>query len=514
MATKKSKKVKRRQLSCTVAIEVSHSELSLVVVDKTPEGTCAVRGYRSQWLHQAPNLNHDRGIEELTAALAPIVAQENLAGGSVHVALSSDFCVTRVIAGETDKMLSELRSLRDRSAHYLSLGAGAKAISQTIRGLDVKNSQAWLTVTNRSTLENLVCAIEDAGLFPELIEHSMVAVCRAVGRMGGDTGAPAIIIIPNDRGVDLGISYRGQLLFDYRPGGVGSKETIVQIVEHHLERIQRYCSRFFRFASGQLNRVYLVGSPEDVEQVRAQFVGSRRLTAEVINPTTTCTEWSFSDSMLENPIYVAPLGTALVEPERLSLPSDARGFPDLMDAFRSGLRAPIWPLIRQHLWPVAAAGLLGAVIYGGALVEHVWAGSVEGQVATIEAEAGSAVTMKLELEGLNGRAKYLKLLDSELTSPPVHELLAQIVKVKPAAVFLEDIRILQDGLISLVGKAETKDAVYEFEANLKKVPLLRSPGVVSTQPDRLPTTDNATGFTLKAKFADPNGQEERKAKNG
>jgi Tfp pilus assembly protein PilN len=514
MVSKKPKKIKRRQLACKVAIEISHSELSLIIVDKKEDGAVHVRGYRTQWLQQAPSLNHGQGVAELTAALATIVEQEQLAGGTVQIALSSDFCVTRVIAGETDKMLSELRNLRDRSAHYLSLGAGAKAISQTIRALDVKNSQGWLTVTNRATLDNLNRALENAGLFPDFIEHSMVAVCRAVGRMGGDKDAPAIIIEPNDRGVDLGISYRGQLLFDYRPGGVGSKETIVQIVEQHLERIQRYCSRFFRFAGGQLNRVYLVGSPEDVEQVRSQFLASKRLTAEVINPTTVCTDWHFADSLVSNPDYVAPLGAALVEAEQSQLPANERAFPNLMDAYRTGIQAPLWPLVKRHLWPVAAAGVLAAIVYSGAMVQHSRAGSVETQVATIEAESGNAATMKLEMDSITTRVKYLHVLDDELTIPPVHDLISQIVKVKPRSVFLDGIQVSQDGQIEVTGKAETKDAVFEFETGLKNVPLLKSPNVESTRPDKLPTTENATAFKLKAKFADPNGNAERNAKNG
>ena len=513
MATKKNKKIKCRPLSCTVGISISHSDLSMVIVDKQPDGACSVRGYRSQWLHQAPGLNHEAGVAELTAALAPIVESENLAGGSVSVALSSDFCVTRVIAGETDKMITEMRSLRDRSAHYLSLGAGTKAVSQAMRGLDVKHSQASLTVTNRQTLDNLVQALEEAGLFPALIEHSMVAVCRALGRMGGDHSAPAIIIEPNDRGVDLGISYRGQLLFDYRPGGVGSRETIVQIVEQHLERIQRYCSRFFRFAGGQLNRVYLVGNPEDVEQVRYQFAGSRRLTAEVINPTTVCADWSFSDSLMANPFYVAPLGSALVAAEQLSKTADERGFPDLMDAVRDGIRAPLWPLVRQHLWPVAAAGILGALVYSGALMKHAQAGSVEGELATIEAESSSATTMKMEMEQLNVRAKYLKQLDNDLSPAPVHELLAQVGKVKPATVYMDDFIIAADG-ITLRGKADSNDAMLEFETNLRKVSLIRGARVESTRPIQLPTSENAFGFEIKGKFAGSNGTKEQGAKNG
>ena len=84
----------------------------------------------------------------------------------------------------------------------------------------------------------------------------------------------------------------------------------------------------------------------------------------------------------------------------------------------------------------------------------------------------------------------------------MHDLLAQIVKAKPRQVFLDSIRVSPDSLIIVEGKAETKDAVFEFEASLKSVPLLKSPRVESTRHDRLPTTDTATGFTIKAKFAD------------
>lgn len=514
MLNKKAKKIKRRQLNCKVAIEISRSEFSLVIVEKNDDGPGEVRGYRSQWLQQAPGLNHEQGIAELTAALAPIVEQQSLAGGSVQVALSSDFCVTRVIAGETDRMMSELRSLRDRSAHYLSLGAGTKAISQTIRSLDVKSSQIWLTVTNRDTLDNLNRALEAAGLYPESIQHSMVAICRAVGQMGGDKVAPAIIIDPSDRGVDLGISYRGQLLFDYRPGGVGSKETIVQIVEQHLERIQRYCSRFFRFAGGQLNRVFLVGSPDDVEHVRRQFLNSTRLTAEVINPTSVCADWKFADSLVSNANYVAPLGAALVEAEQLRLPPNERGFPDLMDAYRSGIRTPLWPLVKRHLWPVAAAALLGVLVYGGALVQHTRAASVEGQIATIEAEAGSAATMRIETESITSRVKYLQRLDEALSLPPVHELLAQVVRVKPKTVFLDGIAVAADGLITVAGVAETQESVFAFNEGLKTLPLLNSPYIESQTDVILPTTENGSRFIIKSKFADSNGHTERNTKNG
>jgi len=513
MATKRAKRFKRRQLACTVGLEISRNEVSAVMVDRHEDGTREVRGRRATWLQQATSLNSEQGRAELTAFLTDLAQKEQLTGGSVSVSLSSEFCVTRVLAGETDRINSELRSIRERSTHYLSLGFGAKAMSQSVRLLDVKNSHAWLTVTNEDTLQNVMDAVSDAGMFPELIEHSIVAICRAVGRMGIDTASPVIIIEPTDRGADLGISYRGQLLFDYRPGGTDCRQNIAEIVEHHLERIQRYCNRFFRFASGQINRVYLVGAPADVEQVKAQFAKSTRLSAETIDPSAVCPDWKYAEDVVMNAHYVAPLGTALVEAEQLRLKPDARGFPDLMDVFRSGHKEPLLPLVKRHLWPVAAAALLGMLVYGGAMLRGAQANSLLGTVTQIENDSSRANNLKLELEAINGKVKIMRQLDQE-ASYPAHELLSQIVMVKPATVYLNTLQIAEDGTITLQGTGETQPVVYSFEAALKKLPLLKSASVEKTTQARLETAENATGFTLKARFADSSAQTERTKNNG
>ncbi len=50
-----------------------------------------------------------------------------------------------------------------------------------------------------------------------------------------------------------------------------------------------------------------------------------------------------------------------------------------------------------------------------------------------------------------------------------------MVKLKPPQVFLDGIRVGQDGQIILDGKAETKESVFEFETKLKGLALLKSP---------------------------------------
>ena len=516
MRIRKTKKVKQRELPCTVAIEISREELTMIIVDNKGEKERAVRGHRRTWLRDATSLHTEQGVQELSEALLDLVNDEKLAGGSINVALSSDFCVTRVLAGETEKILPELRSLRERSAHYLSLGAGPKEVSQCIRPLDVKNSQAWLTVTNRETLTQATQAVENAGMRPSLIEHSMVSICRAVGRMGGDVAGPVIIIEPSDRGVDLGISYRGQLLFDYRPGGVHSKDHVAEIVEKHLDRIQRYSTRFFRFASGQIRRVYLVGHLSDAEFVKAQFAGSTNLTAELLDPAQICPEWKYDDKIVGNPDFLAPLGSALIEGDQVRVPADERGYPDLMDVYRLGRRDPIWPAAKRHLWPVAAAAALGIVVYGGAMARHAQARGIEQQVTDAETEAATATVLKLEIENASTRAKYLKVLDDDLVTPPVHVLLASLRQSQPknGGVYMHKVVLTQPDEVMIEGVAETSDLLYEFEANLKNTPLLTGVSLEALKDVQIPTSAKAAGFTIKCKFTGFTDQVERKGSRG
>lgn len=511
MGKKSHKKVKRRQLPCTVAVEISRDELVMVIVEPKPDESREVRGYRVCWRHESTGLDSDGGMAELAQALEALAVKEKLIGGSVHVSLSSDFCVTRVLAGETDRMMADLRGQRERSANYLSLGAGVKVVSESIRALDVKNSQAWLTVTNRETLERVVAAMESAGLFPELVEHSIVAMCRAVGRMGGDLAGPVIIIEPNEKGVELGVSYRGQLLFDYRPGGIHSKAHVAEIVERHLERIQRYSKRYFRFASGQITRVFLVGAQEDTEAVRAQFANSTRLSAEVLVPAALCSEWQCGENLKSDPDFVAAMGSALIDGARLALPPNERGFPDLMDAYRNSHREPLWPGVRRHLWPVAAAAVVGLLVYGTATVTHGRARSTEAEVAVAEEETSKASTMKLELETLTTRARYLAVMERDLANLPIHELIATIVRAKPKDVYMDSIELDESGQASFKGKAESENLAFEFLDELKKSPVLQGAQLDSTGPDRL-LDKPATWFLIKCKFVGKADNSEGKVK--
>src|SRR5882724_5978602 len=59
--------------------------------------------------------------KESTTLYSELVAEERLSGAQVHIALSGEFCVTRVVIGSTEDVRRELAELKERSHRYLTL---------------------------------------------------------------------------------------------------------------------------------------------------------------------------------------------------------------------------------------------------------------------------------------------------------------------------------------------------------------------------------------------------------
>ena len=75
----------------------------------------------------------------------------------------------------------ELAQLEERSALYLSLGTGPKALAASVRQIDARHQHALLTVANKKTLETIVAAADRLGIEIDTIEPSLVAMSRCVG---------------------------------------------------------------------------------------------------------------------------------------------------------------------------------------------------------------------------------------------------------------------------------------------------------------------------------------------
>ena len=508
----KNKTNRRATPSRQIAIEIASRGLAMVIVERADGRRPRVRGYHLTWALSATSVYTPEGVREMAAALGRLVTREKLSGSTVRLVLSSDLCVTRVTAGTSEQVRAELHNLHDRSAHYLWLGAGPKALAESTRAIDAKHVRTWLTVTNESSLQNIVLAVQQTGLKVELVEHSMVAACRALGSVGAESDSTAIIVELNQRGVDLGVCYKGQLLFDYRPGGIDSKERLGEIIARHLDRIQRYCDRQFRFARGRIARVYLCGEPEEVERVRHQFDGVERLTAETLDLPAVCPNWDYSDDFSADARYIAPLGAVLAAENQLEKPVDERGIPDLMDHFRRSWRQPLLPTLARLAWPVAAALLLAVGIFASSFYEQGQAHAMENQAATREVEQTRLLELKRQLEETVAKSKHLESIRGQIVNPPWHETISMIGYCLPKGTWLDSIRIDDNGQIAITGTSAAEDQVFEFVRYLKEVPVLSRVNLESQRPTRA-ATGNAVSFDVKCNFSDRSDVVKRASSN-
>lgn len=509
----KVKKNKRKLPNHLVAIEIQRSQVALIVAERQQENLTNISGHHMTWLQDATSLQTEDGVRELTAALRTLAGKAKAVGAGANVSLSSELCVTRVLAGETEALQNEIRDLHERSSQYLSLGVGEKAVAQSSRAIDAKHSQTWLTVANKQTLDNLLKAVEQAGLHVDLIEHSLVAICRVIGQSGRDAASPVIIIDINERGVDLGVSYRGQLLFDYRPGGLDSKCQIGEIINRHLERIQRYCNRQFRNVSGTISDAFICGLPDELDEVRQQFQGTS-LNAEVLDPSGLCPAWGFDDGFTPDAHFVAPIGSLLIEEAQLEQPPEERGLPDLMDAYRSAWREPLAPALIKVGWPIAAALLLALGIYGAAHMEGNNAANLEAQAELRNTDAMSVSRMQSEVDMTTKRIKYLTTIKASVSNPAYHQLVAAIGQSIPMGVWLKQIDIDERGIVTIKGPAESSDAMFEFVADLKKVAQLTDVSLLSQDNARSQTGEGQlVVFNIQCRYVGSNDLIERTASN-
>jgi hypothetical protein len=332
-----------------------------------------------------------------------------------------------------------------------------------------------------------------------------------VGRTGRDKDRPVIAIDINERGVDLGVSYRGQLLFDYRPGGIDSKERIGEIVSRHLDRIQRYCARQFRNAAGNISEVLLCGIPDDLPQVAEQFVGSN-LTAEIFDPKAVSPESDYTASCNLSSHYVAPLGSLVIEQEQLDQPANERGLPDLMDTYRARLREPLVPALVKLAWPIAAMLLVSVGIYGFAALEGAAAAGVEAELAILDADRSRVDKTRTDLEETMKQFESVSKIISSAERPSYHRLLGAIGQSMPSGVWLESLRVDDEGTVAIQGPGTNDDMVFGFVEQLKKLPMLSDVSLQGQQPIQL-QTGPAIRFDIKCRFVEEDDYTERTASN-
>ena len=258
----------------TLALEVAGPMLRMVAIEGA-EGAerLQVQTRSVVWQREASDWVSEQGIEELGTAIRTLAAEEKLEGSKVTVTLGGAACFTWSMAGRCDEVRRALAGLEDRGSLYVTLGAGPKLAAASSHPLDSRREHLLVSIVHQKIVETLAGAVRQAGLVLTRLEPGLVSLSRLLGHLGHDRDAPAMILNLHDRGAELGVSYRGRLLLDYRPVAHVTAEAAAEAVIRHLDQIGRYCARQHSYATGPIDRIFLFGpSP----QVRVVHDGLRR----------------------------------------------------------------------------------------------------------------------------------------------------------------------------------------------------------------------------------------------
>ena len=487
---------KKKQIERKVAIGLTSNDLTLLILEKSLTGDISrVRDRHLVWRKEAADLHSEQGQKELTSALIELAGIEKLQGVPIHIALSSDLCVTRVISGDNDHVRQELHELIERSSGYLSLGVGDKLTAVSEAAIDARRRHVWVTVANRAIMEALDDAFEAARLKVVRIEHSLAALSRVVQATGDDADAPVIVIDVADSGVDVGISYNGQLLLDYRPSGSNAKDSVGVIIARHTKRLQRYIDRLLRGKS-PISRVCICGKTEDVGNVREQLEKleeAGEITLRLLTPGNVPTGWDLTEEAANDSSLTADLGILLEQ----TAGSIANDYPNLLDPLRESRRRPILkPLLRMG-WPILATIAASILVWSVTLFEAIETRIFESQLTSLEEDVERVNRLHQEAVVARSRVAHLQRIADSLEMRPWDQLIQRVGQSLPRGVWLESIQVDRAGNVTIGGTSNSEDGLFELVEHLRKVPDLWRVALESTQQNHL-ENGPAIQFALSA----------------
>lgn len=456
------------------------------------------------WRKDATSLHTEQGTQELTTAFRTLVNEERLAGAKVRIALSGEFCVTRVVTGPTDDVRREFAELEDRSLRYLTLGPGKKALAGCTQQLDARHQHALLAVANQRTLDQLMRIADAVGVQVECIEPSLIALSRAQAQLHSAC-QDACLLIQLDEGVaELGICHNGRLLLDYRPGGHTNAENVADVVALHISRLQRYVERYHSYLSAPLRHVYLAGDSAAVDRARHRFAELKSFEVHVLQPGDINMPWSHAAETPGTPLAAA-LGTAL----SLYNDSTEKHGPNLIETALAQLREPIRPILIRSLMPIAALLLVAATLSLYRMQQWRETSALQAELDSLAPVCARATELRLKLASAESKLTQLQALDKQLPQLGWQQVLSRISQSMPDDVWLDRLTFHDGKTALLAGASYTDGGVYDFAGYLKQVPDIAEIALESTGVGQS-ATGPTTNFTLQvtlANLADRNDKE-------
>lgn len=469
--------MKRNRMNDTTlrvaAMQIDDSHLQLVVIEE--EDAVRTMHYdHVEWRKHSPLYSAESTVA-LGKALRSLSTKWRLSEAALSLCISGDLCVTRVVAGRTEEVASELQDLEDRCALYLSLGPGRKVVAKSVRKVDVRRDHGLAAVVNERLLILLADAIHDSSIKVSRIQPSAIGLSHYVGQENLDHDQPALILNATHNAHELCLSYKGHLYLNYRPAGKGCHDEIATLVNHHLVRLRRYCRRMGLSDEADLDTVYVAGRADDTTAIAQAFDGGTAISAKPISKSSQHVSWSTDDES-RIPEHAALIGTCLhhlggTTEEQLDL------LPDVKGRMKRSWREKLQPWLCTAVAALAVCAISKCIVWQ----QQKFVSDLEEKTRPFMISQAAFEQKFQKLNRLQAEIKELKSIEVGLTQPHVESMLNQITHCMPPRMRLKTLNVEQK-TVSLKGIADHEEAVYEFLRWLKQLPCLTRCALVGTTP--------------------------------
>ena len=499
---------RRNTTEHTAVIELSGDLLRIAMLDSsTRDEDDLITTISTRWKHDAPSLNSELGLEELTTALSELAGKYDLQTANIQIVLGGEYCVTKAIRGANDDVRNELQEIEQRSRLYLMLGPGEKVTVSKSFALDARHEHAVAAVCNKKTLDTIHEAVNRSGMQLTSIEPALVAISRAIGRLDGAPQEPCIVLHVDKSAIELGVCHEGKLLLDYRPGGHSDPKELVELICTHLNRLQRHVGRQLREAPPTLERVYVCGEQDALYDFLPAFHNSQRFTVERLAPSKIQASWKFVDQQPDSST-IAALGSLL----STYLPVNERNVPNFMEHILASTRIPMRPVLLKSAIPFAAILLVAATLFSFNYMEQIKIDKLQEQVDALASGQTRARALRLKSGAYRAKLEQLKLLSSHMKFRSGSDVITRIGQCMPSDVWLNKLSIDEMKVVQLTGASYLEAGVFDFVSWLDHAPGLDEVALRSTQPGQS-SSGPVINFNVELNLGDSEGPVEEVARN-
>ncbi|MEM9366663.1 MAG: hypothetical protein AAGD07_11760 [Planctomycetota bacterium] len=439
--------------------------------------------------------------ESLAESLERLKRTHSLDQQPIAVSLSGDFCVTRVVTGPADRVEEELDALGGRVPRYLQLGPGGKVTGVADLGLDGGMRYALTSVGNRYLIESLYSTLRGADLQVAWIEPSLVSLSRLVGQFGYDSEEPLLIASGLGRSWEVGISFCGRLMLDYRPATASESSQIAKAIGQHLTRLKRFCGRHRGMPQSGLDQMLVFATPEKSSEMVSHFEEDDSLSVQAIDLESVGFQVHHPNTTTDAQDQLASVAAMLPRIETGS----QTVIPDLLQTIRTDDSRSTFHKIRSTFWPAAAAALL--LICGYAVLSAKRT-QTEKLVAERERVESGMMLTQVRLSRLQREREIvneLSNIDRQAFHPPTDQIMGEIAACLPTTSWLSHLRIDAEQKIFLEGSVAATTDVYEIVGYLRRLPKVANVALLGTSPG---SDGSGAQFSIRLQWQPPEAASE------